>query len=134
MDIRNTEIRTVPKVVTSETAGITIGGQVPSGMKRFVTFVTLDTMQVSGGASQVALYLASVATDTPTKASLIATSNRKMLLHLRATGTIGYRKTPLTVPEKPDVNSPLFTIAGGYYLGAYASKTTAMVHVQYYDE
>jgi len=150
MDVRNTEIKTISKIVTSETAGITIGGQVPSGMKRFVTFLTLDT-PLPTGCSSVRLYLASVATDNPTKASIVATSNRKMLLDLRASGiaiatalskTSGTtrkndltpRGPPLQIPLKPDVNAPLFTIAGGKYLGAYASYTTANVFVQYYDE
>jgi len=134
MDVRNRELNTVAKVVTSETAGIVAGGQVPAGMKRWVTFMTLDTMQVSGGASQVKLYVASVATNNPTKASLVATSNRKMMIALRATGVDGLRKAPVTVPERPSVKTPLFSIAGGNYLGFYASKTTANVVFQYFDE
>jgi len=147
---RNIELNTVSKIVTSDTAGIVIGGQVPAGMKRWVTFLSLDTPLVTG-ASSVRLYLASVATNNPTKASLIATSNRKMLLDLRASGlrvATGLSKTsghsrkndvtpygpPLMVPETPDTSRPLFSIAGGYYLGVYASYTTANVFVQYYDE
>ena len=144
-DIRNIELNTVSKVVTSETSGINIGGQVPSGMKRWVTFLTLDTMAITG-CSSVRLYLASVGVSNPTKASIIATGNRKMLLDLRASGIQASAATgktkqdltphgpPLQIPESPDANKPLFSIAGGKWLGVWASVTTANVFIQYYDE
>jgi len=149
-NIRNIELDTNSKVVTSETSAITIGGQVPASMKRWISFLTLDSMLITG-ASSVRLYLASVAVSNPTKASLIATGNRKMLLDLRASGlavatalskTSGTTRKndltpdgpPLMVPDKPDVNKPLFSIAGGNWLGAWASYTTANVFIQSFDE
>jgi len=107
-------------------------------MKRWVTFLALDTMLVTG-ASSVRLYLASVGVSNPTKASIIATGNRKMLLDLRATGLLRDQNftpdgPPLMIPDKPDVNKPLFSIAGGHWLGAYASYTTANVGLQFFDE
>jgi hypothetical protein len=138
IDIRNIDLKTASKVVTSETAAITIGGQVAPNMKRWVTFLGLDSMLVTG-ASSVRLYLASVGVSNPTKASLIATGNRKMLLDLRATGVVRDSNltpdgVPLLIPDRPDVNKPLFSIAGGKWLGAYASYTTANVTMQFFDE
>ncbi len=149
-DLRNTQLILKGKVVTSHTAGINIGGQVPSGMKRWITFLTLDTMLITG-VSSVRLYLASVSVSNPTIASMIATGNRKMLLDLRASGlrivtslskTSGYSRKnditpdgpPLMIPDKPDANKPLFSIASGKWLGAFASYTTANVTAQYFDE
>lgn len=132
--IRNTELKTVETIITSQATQVTIEGQVPAGMKRWVTFVKLDTPQISGGAESVGVYLASVATDAPTKALLVATGNRKMLMHQRATGVIGYRKTPLNVPEVPSVETPLFSIAAEKWLGVYATAATAMLSMQYFDE
>jgi hypothetical protein len=130
------QVKSLP--VSEEASQIVIGGQVAPGMKRWVTFLSLDSMQGTG-ASSVRLYLASVNTSTPTKASLIATANRKMLLDLRATGVV--RDTnltpdgpPLMIPDRPDVNKPLFSIAGGAFLGAWASYTTANVGIQFFDE
>jgi hypothetical protein len=152
MSIRNIDTKFLSKSVEEETAALNLGGQVPAGMKRWVSFLSLDTMLVTG-ASSVRLYLASVAVSNPTKASLIATGNRKMLLDLRATGlaqahgsaataTIGATHKqdltpdgpPLMIPDTPDTEKPLFSIAAEKWLGVYTSYTTANVNMQYFDE
>lgn len=134
VELRNIELKIKDKVVTSATSALNVGGQVPAGMKRWFTFVSLDTVVAAGGASQVGVYLASVSVSNPTKASLIATGNRKMLLYLRATQTSGFRKAPVQMPREPNVNTPLFSIAGGKWLGVWATKTTGMLKTQYFDE
>ena len=132
-DIRNMELKTVSKVASSQASTLNIGGIVPAGMKRWVTFVSIDTPY--GGASQMGVYLASVGVSVPTKASLVATANRKMLILLRATtGTAPLRKTPLQIPKAANTETPLFSIAGGKWLGVFATKTTALLTVQYFDE
>lgn len=138
MSIRNTETQLLSKSVKEETAGLNLGGQVPAGMKRWVTFLSLDTMFVTG-ASSVRLYLASVAVSNPTKTSLVATGNRKMLLDLRCTGLVTAQDltpdgAPLMIPDTPDTEKPLFSIAAEKWLGVYASYTTANVGMQYFDE
>jgi len=152
MSIRNKETQFLNKSLKEETAGLDLGGQVPAGMKRWISFLSLDSILITG-ASSVRLYLASVSVSNPTKASLIATGNRKMLLDLRATGlaqTVGSAATskigsthrqditpegpPLMMPDTPDTEKPLFSIAAGNWLGAYASYTTANVSMQYFDE
>ena len=137
-DIRNVELNTNSKVVSSKASQITIGGQVPDGMKRWVTFITLDSMLASG-AESVRLYLASVETAIPTRGSIVATSSRKMLLDLRCTGLVATQNLtpdgpPLMIPDKPDTKKPLFSIAAGKWLGAYVSNTTASVFMQSFDE
>ncbi len=134
----NIELKTVTKVVTSAAAGINLGGQVPSGMKRWVTFLSLDSIH-QAGAKSIRLYLASVGVSNPSVASIVATGNRKIMLDLRATGVIDKLNfvpggPPLMIPDKPDSDKPLFSIASGKWLGATASKTTALVFMQYYDE
>jgi len=132
---RNIELNTVSKIVTSDTAGIVIGGQVPAGMKRWVTFLMFDTAAVNR-VSDVGLYFASVSTANPTRASIVATSNRKLFVGLEGTQLSQSNKPrPVMVPsDGPNPDVPVFSIAGGNYLGVYASKTTANVFVQYYDE
>jgi len=132
MSIRNTELSTV-EVEISTTSGI-VGGQVPAGMKRWVTFIAIDTKEITGGASQLGVYLASVSVSNPTKASIIATGNRRALMFLRASGTGGYRKLPLVTPKKPKVNNPLFSIAAENWLGVYATNASALLTMQYFDE
>jgi len=63
-----------------------------------------------------------------------------MMIDLRASGILGRRNQtpygpPLMIPDRPDANKPLFSIAGGKWLGAYASNASAAnVLIQYFDE
>ncbi|MFH0904231.1 MAG: hypothetical protein V1854_03475 [Methanobacteriota archaeon] len=135
---RNIELKTQSRLIASAVATDTIGGVVPAGMKRWVTFITLDGASLAG-AKSVRLYLASVGVSNPIVASIVATANRKMVIDLRASGMTGRVNLtpdgpPLMIPDKPDADKPLFSIAGGKWLGATTSRTTALVHVQYFDE
>ena len=134
-ELRNMELKTVSKVASSQASTLTIGGVVPANMKRWVTFVSIDTM-AKAGASQMGVYFASVGVSVPIKASLVATANRKMLLYLRSTqaNTDPLRRTPLQIPKVPNTETPLFSIAGGKWLGVFATKTTANITLQYFDE
>jgi len=134
-DIRNIELNTVSKVVTSDTSAINIGGQVPTGMKRWITFLMVDT-NTARKASDCGLYLASVGVSNPTRASIVATGNRKDYIPLVGTQlSRSNSPRPLMKPSSgPNPDKPLFSIAGGKWLGVYASKTTANVFVQYFDE
>ncbi len=135
-DLRSMEIQTDSKHLTTSPANI--GGLVAANMKRWVTFVALDAID-NDEAKTVRLYMASVAVSNPTMASIIATGNRKMMLDLRATGIAQATNQtpngpPLMIPDQPNADKPLFSIAGGSYLGVYASVTSANVFVQYFDE
>lgn len=138
MSIRNRELKTESRLIASNVATACIGGQVPASMKRWVTFITLDGAALTG-AKSLRLYLASVGVSNPTVASIVATANRKMVIDLRASGMTGRVNLtpdgpPLMIPDKPDADKPLFSIAGGKWLGATTTNTTALLHVQYYDE
>lgn len=133
-DIRNIELKTISKVLSSNLSQ-NIGGKVPTGMKRWVTFVAVDTKGGIALASNIGVYLASVGVSNPTKASIVATGNRKMLLMVRATtATKPMKKGALQVPKVPNVNNPLFSIAGGKWLGVIATVTTGAIMMQYFDE
>jgi len=136
--IRNIELKTESRLIASNVATASIGGVVPAAMKRWVTFIALDGAALTG-ARPVRLYLASLPISNPTVASIIATSNRKMVIDLRASGMTGRVNLtpdgpPLMIPDKPDADKPLFSIAGGNWLCATTSRTTALVHIQYFDE
>ena len=133
-ELRNIELKTVTKLVKSNVPAH-IGGQVPAGMKRWVTFVSVDNGKtLATGASHLGVYFASVSTANAVIGSLTTTTHRKHLLHLRSTQTTGFRKPPITVPKVPNVDTPLFSIAESKYLGVFATRTTAQVTVQYFDE
>jgi len=135
IDIRNTDLKTVSKVVSSDTAAIAIGGQVPAGMKRWVSFLAVDTATVNR-ASAAVVYFASVGVSNPTRASIVATGNRKMIVPMEGTQlSRSSKRRPVMFPAGgPDPENPIFSIASGKYLGVYASLTTANVTMQYFDE
>jgi len=134
MSTRSKDIKTISKVLTSQTSAI-IGTMVPAGMKRWVTFLSVDTL-TNARVSSFRLYLASVGVSNPTRASIVATGNRK--LNFGTTATQMSRVDmwrPVTLPPGgPDTGSPLFSIAGGKWLGVYASLTTVGIFMQYFDE
>lgn len=134
-EIRSMEIQTVSKIVQQSAASNTIGGQVPANMKRWVTFMMFDSDKTVE-ASSIGVYLASVTTANPTVASVIATANRKLVVMGSAlNGGQSNSARPFMVPPSgPDPDVPLFSIAGGSYLGVYATLATANVFAQYFDE
>lgn len=135
MSIRNTELQSESKMVTKEIAAITLGGQVPAGMKRWVTFLTADTATMSR-ASDVGVYFASVTTGNPTRASIVSIGNRKRFIPMEGTQLSRSNKPrPVMMPESgPDPENPLFSIAAGNWLGVFATAATANVFMQHFDE
>lgn len=140
MPTRQRDIQSAVKVVSSKASKINLGGQVPSGMKRWVTFLSLDAIEPTGARS-CKLYIASVGISNPTRVSCIATGNRKWMLDLRATAKVAklgwihpFGGGPLTIPLQPSDEAPLFTIASGKWIGLYCSMATANLFMQYFDE
>jgi hypothetical protein len=134
------DIQTKSKIVSSKASTINMGGQVPTGMKRWITFLCFDAYSLAG-AKPIKLYLASVGISNPTRASVIATGNRKWMIDLRATGVkagtahvVNTRGPPFMIPMRINQENPLFSIASGKWLGVYVSNLTANVFVQFFDE
>lgn len=131
--VRNIELKTTTMLVPDATASLTIGGQVPSGMKRWVTFLHVRAATATGSA--VGLHLASVGVSNPAVASITATTNRKHVIHVRASkvggGTLG---GTVRMPHRATVDNPLFSIDEGKWCGVAASVLTAIVFAQYFDE
>lgn len=136
MPRRNINLKTVARAIKKEVATTSIGGQVPTGMTRWVTFVMCDSMSVTKRMSTFGLRLASVASVYPSIALVIATANRKMAVDCGGTqmSRSGFLRPLMFPPSGPDPDCPLFSIAAGKYLGVTASFTTVNLFVQYYDE
>ncbi len=135
MSVRNRDLKTAYKVVTSKTSQITIGGQVPTGTKRWVTFLAVDNL-MNSRMSSFGVHFASVGVSNPTIASIVATGNKKLVV--TAEGTQASRSDKLRPvmhpPEGPNPDAPLFSIASAKWLGVMASLTTVGVFMQYFDE
>jgi hypothetical protein len=40
----------------------------------------------------------------------------------------------MTIPKKPSVDNPLFSIAAENWLGVYATNASGLITMQYFDE
>ncbi|MBU0846625.1 hypothetical protein KKH23_05495 [Patescibacteria group bacterium] len=136
MSQRNINLKTVVRAIKNNVATLSIGGTVPAGMKRWVTFIMCDSMSAVKRMSTFGLHLASTISAKPTTASVVAATYRK--LNVDCFGTSMSRSNllrPLMFPPSgPDPDLPLFSIAGGKNLGVTASTTTVNLFVQYFDE
>jgi hypothetical protein len=129
--VRNRELKTVMKSITTLQASQNVGGLVPAGMKRWFTFIKAQSLTLASGPR---VHFASVPTAYPTVASIVATTNLKFILPVagsQASGA-GQLGTP-QVPHRPNVDAPLFSIGEGKYCGI-TSTGPANVMVQYFDE
>lgn len=122
--VRRTDIKTVRKLVT--TAGTDIGaGVVPSGMKRWVTFIRATNEY--GGVQKIYICSATSAVYATTVARASATCKVKLLLD-----ALGHENLPEKGPT--DYCHPLFAIAEDKYVNAYPDRGNASLFVQFYDE
>ena len=134
MSVRNKELQSVFKVASSDASALNIGGQVPAGMTRWVTFLQIDSAIVALASSNRVHFTEVDA--SATQNSMITTTNRKLMVAYKATSiSDSSHKLPLMIPEDgPDPDAPLFSIAEEKYLGVYCTATTAHIFCQFFDE
>lgn len=126
MVIHKNDLRTVSKVVGTSPTAVAFGLEaVPTGLKRFVTF--LDVQNKYGGEQR--LWVCSVAASTTASTPTTASAAAKMRFVLQ---NGDHRSFPREGPTQPD--RPLFSIAAGKYLTFHTDKGDAYVTFQFYDE
>lgn len=122
MGVENYDLKTVAKQVTTAPTSLGLGA-VPSGMKRWVTFIGVENAY--GGVQTV--YFASTATDLSASTATAASAGAKLRVRL------GVNETRYLPVDKPDPDNPLFSIAGGSYMEVWPNRGSALVFIQYYD-
>lgn len=122
MGVENHDVKTVNVLIGSAPVDLGLGA-VPDGMKRYVTFMRLDN--VHGGLQRafIASTTATTYASTPTRASAAA----KIAVNLEAGAD------EFIPPGVPDVDHPLFSVAGGKYIDALTNRGGAYLFMQYYD-
>ena len=133
---RNYNIQTRNVGLNAATYTLDIGPVVPAGMTRYVTFIQVNPLRPSNDdGSKVYLCCGAVATaaSNATEASTI----QKMVVSIASASTAGNKS--VAVPESPNTEHPLFTIASGNYLCAHLSSvngfsSSVQLFVQYFDE
>ncbi len=126
--------RVRPATGASATSFKSIGGAVPTGMKRYVTFVQVSRVEGATGKG-VRVYIASTAASaTLTLTSASASSKMKILI-----GSASCDGN-FSIPAKINTKNPLFSVAEGKYLTVRQGSTAALgnaeasIFVQYYDQ
>ena len=123
-EVKNYDIKTVSKVIGTNITSIGLGA-VPSGMKRWVTFMRTDN--VYGGENK--LFLCSSTAETVTSTPTLASAAAKDRFTLQA------KEHFADPPQGPaDPEFPLFSIAEGKYLTALTNRGDTNLMLQYYDE
>uniref|UniRef100_A0A6M3LWJ6 Uncharacterized protein n=1 Tax=viral metagenome TaxID=1070528 RepID=A0A6M3LWJ6_9ZZZZ len=135
---KNYNIQTVRKVIAAGTVAATrtaIAATVAAGMKRYVTFVRLES---NGGATNLGsrVYLVSTTAAGSAVTTAAAQAGLKMMLDLMS--NIAQPKV-VQLPLRIDTENPLFSIAAGRNLsvmksGLAMASNPCSLFVQYYDQ
>jgi hypothetical protein len=123
MGVENHDIKTLNKLIGSTVADLGLGA-VPTGMKRYVTFLRLDNEY----AGKQKVYIATATVTTYASTPLRASAASKITVNIEAD------KEGCIPPGVPDVDHPLFTVAAGKYIDALTDRGGAYLFMQYYDE
>lgn len=123
MGVKNYDLKTVAKVISTVNTGLGMGA-VPTGMKRWVTFVRVDN--VYGGENK--LFLVSTTAETAASSVTLASAGAKDRITLQSKEHFA---NPPKGPADPD--QPLFFIAASKYLTAKTNRGSVNLFMQYYD-
>jgi len=135
-DIKTESVHLAAAAVTSTVA---VGSDVAAGMTRYVTFVRFGLGNSAMAAKGSKVFLCSgtgtASADTDNRAS----ATQKLVLVLASVSAGGAADLSTQVPESPNTEHPLFTIAAGKALIAHRStvaglSASAYLFVQYFDE
>ncbi len=136
---KNQNIQTVCKNISTAGSHIAIGSSVAATMTRYVTMVKVS--QTTNGASKGSRVLfcestSSASASTVTRASALQKLNVGIV---SASATKTMPSKTVTLPEQPNTDNPLFTIAASKFLTAFLATAAGQsnlvnVFVQYYDQ
>lgn len=123
MGVKNYDLKTIAKVISTVNTGLSLGA-VPTGMKRWVTFIRVDN--VYGGENK--LFLVSTTAETAASTVTLASAGAKDRITLQSKEHFA---NPPRGPADPE--HPLFHIAAGKYLAAKTNRGSVNLFLQYFD-
>lgn len=122
-EVKSYDIKTFSKVISTTNTGLGLGA-VPTGMKRWVTFIRADN--VYGGENK--LLLASTTGNAAASTVTLVSAAAKDRITLQA------KEHFADPPRGPaDPAFPLFSIAEGKFLQAKTTRGQVNLFGQYYD-
>lgn len=116
-------------------SAVAIGSSVATGMTRYVTFIRINQSASAGNKGSKLWFCSTAASST---ASTTAAANTAMKMMVLIPSAVGAEKN-VQIPDRPDPENPLFTIAAGKWLSVRSSKlqlgsASCSIFVQYYDQ
>ena len=133
---KNYDIKTVSKLINTQSSHIPIGSSVAAGMTRFVTFLRIEPIDGNGDEGSKVYFCSCAASDSasnPTAASTL----QKIVMHIQS--SVSRENKDITVPKQPNTEHPLFTVAASAWLTAtlgslVGTSYPVSVFAQYFDE
>jgi len=131
---KNYNIQTVSEHLDHGDLHAEIGGLVADGMTRYVTFIRVNPLTPANNASSKVYLCCAAISGSITAAS--ATLTQKMVILIASASA---SDKAIMVPDRPDTEHPLFTVAAGSYLRTLLSSvgpatSSVQIFAQYYDE
>jgi len=131
---KNYDIQTSSEYLGGVSSHIVIGGVVPSGMTRYVTFMQMASVKSGGSHGTKAFICSTTATDTASATGAASTAQKMVIAMGSATGA-----GCVQIPAAPDTEHPLFTIASEKYLTAFlcsaaGHSSPVQMFTQFFDE
>jgi hypothetical protein len=117
---------------------VAIGGAVPTGMKRYVTFISVRPTLLTKVSKGSKIWFCSAATSQATKFSTLALASAAKKFVVRIPSATAQKRFFAYPESGPDPENPLFSVAESKFLTAQTHSTTHVsascaVFVQYYD-
>lgn len=118
-------------------SAVTIGSSVAAGMKRYVTLIRIN-QRAGGKGLGSKLWFCSTAASSTASTTAAANTAMKLMVLINSAANAGVHKV-VELPDYPDPENPLFTIAASKFLTVRASKlqlgsASCAIFVQYYDQ
>lgn len=135
---KNYDIKTVSKALVGKSSHIVIGSSVAAGMTRYVTLLKVTQTQKTAGKGSRVYFCSTTASGTAATTGAASTAQKMRVTIQSALASYIVDKTKV-IPETPDTENPLFSIAASKWLSAYlcsVAGASSPVHIfaQYYDQ
>ncbi len=118
---------------------VAIGGAVPAGMKRYVTFISVRPALIAKTAKGSKILFCSAAASQTTKYSTVALASAAKKFVVRIPSATAQKRFFAYPESGADPENPLFSVAESKFLTAQTHSTNSAsasctVFVQYYDQ
>jgi hypothetical protein len=136
---KNQDIKSVSKRLAGKSSHVVFGSSVAAGMKRYVTMIRVAQDQSTAGKSSKVVFTSTAASNTASSTGAASTAMKLRVTIQSALATSPFQKKVVQIPQQPDTENHLFTIAASKWFGAYlgsvaGASSPVNVFAQWYDQ